>query len=256
MVRGVADDIVYLMPKFERGFSLIIVLVAAGLLIGTSVIALLYFRPANPQVAKSTEDSAEALTQEGTPSSSIVSPLLLDSSSPDDDRLTKLESQIKTTKADQTLASRLSILEEQVKLINLKLQASPSPAAAATTVKLPVGYIPIGSISENVTATSWVGFGQLTFSIDPADYPGYKTMQLIGDLRLNSAGGTAHARLYNDSDQAAVSYTEISTTSTIFSSLSSSSFTLPSSKKTYRLQGKSDTGDQIYLQNVKIKVSF
>ncbi len=244
------------MPKSERGFSLIIILVAGGLLIGTTVIALLYFRPASPQTLKLPEESTESLVEEGTPSSSIVSPLILDSSASVDDRLTALESQAKATKTSQSLDNRLSSLEEEVKQINLKLQASPSPVAVASSVKIPVVYIPIGSISENVTATSWVSFGQLTFSIDPADYPDYKTMQLIGDLRLNSAGGTAYARLYNDSDQAAVSNTDISTTSTTFSSLSSSTFTLPSSKKTYRLQGKSITGDQIYLQNVKIKVSF
>lgn len=244
------------MPKPERGFSLVVILIGVGLLVGTTVIGLLYFRPTNPQNLKSPQEAAESVMEEATPSASVISPLPLNSSASVDDRLTQLESQIDSTKVAKSLTDRLTILEQQVAQINVKLQASPSPAAAATSVKIPVVYIPIGSINENVTATSWVSFGQLTFSIDPADYPGYKTMQLIGDLRLNSAGGTAHARLYNDSDQSAVSNTEISTTSTTFSSLSSSTFTLPSSKKTYRLQGKSDTGDQIYLQNVKIKVSF
>lgn len=216
-----------------KGFTLVILLTCIGFLVGGFVLASILSRSKNEH--KTSETSNRPSLVESTISSSLS------------DRLTQLEGEIKSNKLDKSLADRLSSLEEQFKQINTK---SPS-----TAVNIPVIYIPIGSTNDTVTSTDWANFGQLIFSIDPVDYPGVKSMQLIGDLRVN-AGGIVHARLYNDSDQKAIQNSEISTSQTTFSSLTSSNFTLPNSKKTYRIQGKSDAGDQIFLQNVKIKVSF
>ena len=220
----------------DSGFTIVALLLGVILLAGGFILGSVYLGSMN---SKKTEP-------QNTPALSETASLQLS------DRLTQLEGQFKSNKVDKSLADRLGALEEQFKQVNSKLQESPSPTAS---VNIPVTYIPIGSIDGTVTSINLVNFGQLNFSIDPGDYPGYKTMQLIGDLRVN-AGGIAHARLYNDSDQKDVPNSEISTSSTTLSSITSSAFTLPSSKKTYRLQGKSDAGDQIFLQNIKIKVSY
>lgn len=229
-------------PAYEEsGFGIILILVVIAL-VGLSIAGGFYlFTHKGPlSVISQTDQTKPQPTAQASGGIDLQGVYM---------HLNQLETQVNELKS---LEGRVGSLETQVKSLN-----SPRPAQglAATTSKQSATYIPIGSTNDAVGTTNWSNFSQLLVIIDPSDFPGYTSMELIGQLRLN-AGGTAHARLYNNTDGQEVTSSEIVTTNTIFTLLNSGQFTLPAGRKSYQIQGKSDTGDQIFVQNMKIKVNF
>ncbi len=183
-----------------------------------------------------------------------------------------------------TLEDRVKSLEDTVKSLVQKVNASPAPAtsadsrladaeAAITELKARVSslenssgtsqtstsskstvYIPLGSGGQ-INSDNYSSLNTFQVSLDPAQYPGYKNMQLEVNMRLNQPGATLYARLYDNNTGSAVSG-EISTTSTSSTVISSSSFTLPSGSNTYVLQSRTSDGSQAFLDYARIKVNF
>lgn len=175
------------------------------------------------------------------------------------DQLNSLKSSIATASGEtQTSASldyRLKTLETSA--LDLKARVSalekPIPTSPPTTSKPPL-YIPLGTGGSSGDQ-NWLSILTYQVELNPSDYAGYSGVILEVNMKLNQASGTGYARLYNSTDSSAVS-SEISTTSDKYSWLSSSSFTLSTGKKTYRLQLKSSTGTEISIQNARLKISF
>ena len=89
-----------------------------------------------------------------------------------------------------------------------------------------------------------------------ADYSGYTSMQFEANIQIFQIG-TAYARVSNKTDGTSILSSEISTTSTSYTSVSSAKFNLPGGKKDYQLQLKSQiTGYAASVQNARIKVNF
>ncbi len=80
-------------------------------------------------------------------------------------------------------------------------------------------------------------------------------MQLEVSLRTNSQG-SANLRLFNANTQAPVLNSDVSTNSTIFISLTSKAFSLPAGANSYKIEVTNSTGDNIFIQNARIKVNF
>lgn len=158
------------------------------------------------------------------------------SQSSEDTRLTSAESAIVELKA------RVSALEN----------ATPQPASSITQSAV---YIPLGSGGGPWANQDWYSTPEYEVSLDPGNYPNYKGMYLEVTFRLAEAVGTGSVRLYNVTDGSAIS-SQVDTTSTSFGLLTTSSFKLPSSTKTYRLQVKSSEGKNIFIQNARIRVNF
>lgn len=156
---------------------------------------------------------------------------------------------------DPSLDSRLKSAESGVTELKARVSSleNATPAPAATSSKSTV-YIPLGSGGQT-TDTNWTSLNSFQINLDPAQYPGYKNMQLEVNMRLNQPGGTLFARLYNLSSGSSVS-SEITTTSTTSSTSSSQTFTLPSGSKSYVLQAKTSDGTLGFLDNARIKVNF
>lgn len=156
------------------------------------------------------------------------------------------------------LSSRVSILETEVNdLKGNSTTNSGTPTSSTTSssnTKTGPTYIPLGS-SDPIGTTNWTNLDSITANINPADYPGFTSMQLVISLRLN-AGGTAYAQLINTANQSAVSNSLVSTTSTNFVLLTSGGFTLPSGNNQYEVQAKDSSGDTMFIQNARIKVNF
>lgn len=142
------------------------------------------------------------------------------------------------------LKARVSALES----------ATPAPAATSNTSKSVI-YIPLGSGGGPWANTDWYSLSEYEISLDPANYPGYTGMVLEVTFRLVEAAGTGSVRLYNVSSSTAASG-QLDTTSSSYELKSSSSFTLPSGVKTYRLQIKSSSNKDLYIQSARIKVNF
>lgn len=163
-----------------------------------------------------------------------------------------------TNVADASLSIKVTSLENEI--IDLKsrvaiLEKKPTTTTAKKTTassKVPV-YIPIGTGGSN-SNTNWANMPGYEISLDPAEYSGYTSMQLEVNMRLSSAGGDAMTRLAT-SDGSAIS-SELSTPNTLYSLKTSSGFKLPSGRKTYMMQIKSSAGQEIFIQDARIKVNF
>lgn len=158
------------------------------------------------------------------------------------------------TQSSSLLDAKVAALETVVNDLKLKVanleKATPAPLSSSkTTVYIPLGS---GGFWGN---SDWYSLAEYEISLDPANYPGYTGMQLEVIFRLAEASGTGYVRLYNVTDNSAIS-AEITTTSTSFGLKTTSSFTLPGGTKTYRLQIKSSGGKDLYIQSARIKVNF
>lgn len=156
---------------------------------------------------------------------------------------------------DSSLDQRLkdveaSVTELKARVLSLE-NATPAPTAISGRSTV---YIPLGSGGSGGDK-GWVSNGNYGATIDPAEYPGYSSMQFEVNFRLTQKIGTAYARLFNVTDNSVTSG-EVSTTSDNFSWQTSSYFTLPNGKKTYTVQFKSTDGTDAQFQSARIKVNF
>lgn len=179
-----------------------------------------------------------------------------------EDLVTKLVSQVNSLKSQPAQSgsgnsdSKLSSVESAVTELKARVSAleKNTPAPAASLGSKSTIYIPLGS-GGVVASTDWISLNSFQISLDPAQYPGYSSMQLEVNMRLNQPGGTLYARLYNSSAGSAIS-SEVTSTSANSSVVTSSTFTLPTGSKTYLLQAKTSDGTQAFLDTARIKVNF
>lgn len=168
----------------------------------------------------------------------------------------KINSATPPTQSDAAVDTRLKDVEAQVTEVKARVSSlerlSPAPAVSSAQ-KVPL-YIPLGSGGQT-TDSNWANLNSVQISLDPASYPGYTSMQLEVNMRLNQPGGQVSARLYNSSSSSATS-SEISSTSTTSSVGTSGTFTLPGGSKNYILQAKSKDGSLVFIDNARIKVNF
>lgn len=153
----------------------------------------------------------------------------------------------------------ITSLEDRV--VNLQTQVTQLAAASTTgtttstsSTKSPVVYIPLGVGGQSIDL-NWLTLVNYGVQINPADYPGYSSMQLEVNFNLEQASGTGYARLFNvtDSSDAGIS---VQTTITTPQWYQSYFFKPATGSKTYALQVKSATGTQIYVQSARIRVNF
>lgn len=151
--------------------------------------------------------------------------------------------------------SALASMLVTVNQLKAGASATQNTTTQTTSTKQPPSYIPLGW-QGSISTTDWSSATTQTFIFDPADYPGFKNLVFEANLQVYQGNGTAYARLYNSSDSTFVYGTEVSTTSQSYLWVSSSSFNVPTSKKTYVLQLKTNTGYAAMVENARIKVNF
>lgn len=213
------------------------------------------------------------ISQNQTKDSSIsVLPALPDGQGSSEDRINTLEKALtlviqkvnelnsKTANSSgdsiKSLESTVASLQNKVVQLEQKLTGAPVPTPTSTTSsKKSVVYIPLGSSSSD-NYHNYRFLPGFEASLDPADFPGYSSMQIEVNMRLIESLGRGYASLLNYTDNQTLSASEVSTTSTSYVLLASSGFTLPVGKKNYRLQLKTTEGSQLYIQNARIKVNF
>jgi hypothetical protein len=177
-------------------------------------------------------------------------PATLPDPSPSDTFSPPPSSQPQTSTMDDI---RLKALEATTLELKSRVAALEKPLASPSTKKYPL-YIPLGTGGSSGDQ-NWLSIPTYQVTLDPGDYPGLTSVVLEVNMRLNQASGTGYARLYNSTDNYAVS-SEVSTASDKYGWFTSATFTLSSGKKTYVLQLKSSTGTEISVQNARIKISF
>lgn len=153
--------------------------------------------------------------------------------------------------------TRLKSLESTVANLQVQINVLKNSNTITTTSsvsKSPI-YIPLGWVASS-TGIDWTSTNQ-SIVIDPADYPGYSSMEFDVNLAINQGNGTAYARILDKEDGLAAPLSEVSSTSYDYTWVYSKTFNLPSTaKKTYFLQLKTTTGYAALVQNARIKVNF
>jgi hypothetical protein len=165
-----------------------------------------------------------------------------------------LSGTINTGSAD--LLIRIKSLEDKVKSLEQKVSISPSASpTSATSTKLPVQYIPLG-IDAQTNDQNGTTLDTYEISLDPAEFPGYTSMQLEVVMKLSEANGTLSANLYDYTDNAVIQYSDVSTTSINYSTKISSTFKLPATRRNYRVWAKSSAGFLGYIHSARLKVNY
>lgn len=223
--------------------------------------------------------STRSSNKEGEPAISANRIISLGGDSSDNSRISTLEtavslltSQLKNVStssgkssstsqsSDASLTDRIKTLETtisdlQKRISNLEKGSSTTQSSTnqSSTKKAP-SYIPLGSGSTS--KTDWTNIDTLSITLDPADYPGYTSMQLETSIKIFQ-NGEAYARLGDKDNGTSILASEISTTSQSYTWITSSGFQLPSGKKTYIIQMKSlISGYEAFVENARIKVNY
>lgn len=174
------------------------------------------------------------------------------------DKLVLQINSLKTSGSSTTVSSqdaKISDLESAVTDLKARISAleKATPASAVSLGKSTV-YIPLGA-GGYWTDIDWHTLTEYEVSLNPDNYPGYSGMNLEVNFRLAEPSGTGSVRLYNVTDNTAVS-SQVDTNSTVFALFSTASFKLSAGTKTYRLQVKSTERKELHIQSARIKVNF
>lgn len=227
----------------------IVIALVAALILGFITFKILSSRN-QLNLNKTNDFQTVDLTTTSTPAASLVDKVS------EDITLQSLQSKIISLEATiNDLKARIVVLEaKQVSSAQSTLLSSQLSTSTTTSTQKSPTYIPIAATGSTQNS-DWTDISGTTVSIDPADYPGYTSMQFEANIQIFQTG-TAYARV-GSSDGTSVLASEISTSSTSYTYISSGKFNLPSGKKNYLLQLKSQiTGYASSIQNARIKVNF
>lgn len=170
---------------------------------------------------------------------------------------------LKSIKAPVASDSQIKTLQTSIDDLKTRVSKLESPSPSTQTVSTAtttsngakIAYIPIGYTGSANSSSDYVAVVGHEVTIDASNYPGYKSMTFEANFRIFQ-NGTAQVRLLNKTDGTAILGSQISTTSTNYVTVSSSSFSLPAGSKTYNIQAKSTTGYSVDLQWSRIRVDF
>lgn len=218
----------------------------------------------NPPVQSALQSSTAAQNN-----STTTTGTLLPSSANDNDQIKTLQDAInaltKKVNGDTatniaTLDSKVSSLEDKVAALQrqvsqLSAGVTPTPTEAAVVVKKSPIYIPLGWVGSS-SALDWTTISSQSIVIDTGDYPDMTSMQFEGRIVNYQGNGTCFARLINTTDGTALLGSQISATGTDYAWVTSSTFTIPSSKKTYSVQLKTNTGYAAQISDAHLRINF
>jgi hypothetical protein len=157
------------------------------------------------------------------------------------------------------LESKIGFLQKRIEQLEGELGKSSNAPQTTTTqsTSKPPGYVFALGSEVSATTLDWTRASSLLVDINPADYPGVKNFQLEVEIQQYQGNGTGYARLYNSTDGLSILDSEISTGTQSFTWIGSpKTFSLPSGKKTYVLELKTNTGYQVSVRSFRVKVNY
>jgi hypothetical protein len=176
-----------------------------------------------------------------------------------EDTINKLVPQVNSLKAapaaNNSEATKIASLEASITELKARVSLLEKGSTTTTSSNKTSLYIPLGGSSGTWTNSDWTILDEFQISLDPANFPGYTSMQLEAILRVVDPSGTESVRLYNSTDGSSLS-TQLDTTSTTYVLKSSSTFTLPTGSKTYKLQAKDSAAKEYYILSARLKVNY
>ncbi len=251
----------------------VLIIVAASVVIFANVFGIRnnipFLAPAPSPIAKvSTTGSDSSKTSTSTPASASAviasqpsdsgasgQPATTVSVSGTDVSNATLLNQIQQLQATiNQLSARVTALEKRPATTTKTTYVQTTTPQSTPTPSAPI-YIPLGTGGSS-TGLDWTTIPSQSIIINTAQYPGYTNMTLQVNLLVYQGNGTAYAQLFNTTTGTAVISSQVSTTSSTFTQLSSGNFTLTPGQNTYVLQLKSSTGYAATAGNASIVVAF
>ncbi len=157
----------------------------------------------------------------------------------------------KITPSSTNNDTAIANLQTQVNLLKANSGKTTAPASTNQSTI----YIPLGNSGSSQSLT-WTTINDVQVALNPAMFPGYSSMQLEVMLEAYQGNGTASVQLYDLDDGIGIQGSSISTTSQNYTLVSSSTFTLPSGTKNYRLQLMTNTGYAASISMARLRVNF
>lgn len=241
--------------------KLLLMIIPVAIVIGAIIYFAFFYKQQVTSVALSGFDSAPYQTQIDTLKQRVSDLENKQSGLTPNNSSTNSKSSPAPTINPSDLGTRVTNIEKTLSDLQVKVallqQASPALSTQVQTSsanKYPV-YIPLGTGGQ-LGDKNWNTTGTYQVTIDSANYSGYKNMQLEVNAQMIQSGGQANFRVFNKTDNSAVSGSDTSTTSTSYVWISSNGFTLSSGSKTYILQIQSTEGVNTNIQSARIKVNF
>ena len=130
-------------------------------------------------------------------------------------------------------------------------QATPVPTPVFSLAVKEI-YIPLGTGST--TSQNWTEISGMEAVIDMANYPNVKSIIFEASLRIPTANGVVHAKLYNVTEQHDVWYSEVSSEGPVSSRMESGNITFASGRKLYRVMMKSTMSYEAIIDLARIKI--
>ena len=176
------------------------------------------------------------------------------------DIITQLKSvapNLKTSSTSKDLDNRVKTLEvsitdlqNRVKILESGKTTSTTTSSSKSSIQIPLNW------SGSTTGVDWGGVGSGEIVINSADYPGATNFQFQVNIKTNTSGGRAYARIFNKDDNSSIGSSELSSDSTGYIFVTSGTFSMPNSRKTYYLQMKSSTDHEATVQSAWVKVNY
>lgn len=113
-------------------------------------------------------------------------------------------------------------------------------------------YIPLGSGSTK--STDWVELTGVESVIDMANYPKIKSVIFEASMRIPTANGKVHVKLYNVTDKHDVWFSEVWAEGSSGYRAESANISLSPGRKLYRVMIKSTMGYEAILDSARIKI--
>lgn len=217
--------------------------------------------PAEETVSTATDSP---FTTKKTPA--VTLPPIVASSASESALVVRINELSKQVVALQGFDTKVDNLEKQIDDLNTRLSrlespppysaASPSPGVSAitsgTTIK-GAYYIYALGYGGSTNSTDWTEVSSLNIAFDPANYPGYKSLQLEAYMRVRDGNGKAFARLYASGTVATAS--EVTSTNYQDEWVSGGTFTW-NTQATFTLQIKTLNGYDTYLNTARLKINY
>lgn len=148
-------------------------------------------------------------------------------------------------------------IDEKVSQAIAKLPTPKAGTTAKSNGATKTSFISVGT-SFSTTNTDWTDIKGGEAWVDPADYgsSGSPTFTWEVSLKIANKNGEAWARLYDTTNNIAVSGSEVSVTTADYTTVSSGNLPLWSGRNLYRVQIKSTTSQTASFVTGRVKVVY
>lgn len=168
---------------------------------------------------------------------------------------------------EKILDTKITNLEKTVNSLNLQvtslnqkystLSGTGSTTITPTPTPIPNSavYVTLGSNGQ-ANDQSYTPIPGFAVTLNPADFPGYKSVTLEATMSRVQLGGTANLQLFNQTTGQAITASTVTTSSTTFQLVSSSPFQLASGSNTYVLTIQSSDNTNVQVNIARLKINF